>query len=140
MVRAAADAAAEAGGATPPLVMAVTVLTSLGGGDMDAIGQTGPVADQVLRLGLLARDNGVDGLVASPLEVAVLRDALGPDCILVVPGVRPTWAGSDDQVRVMTPAQAVQAGADYLVIGRPITRADNPADAARRITDELANT
>lgn len=139
MLRAAVSAAAEAGGDARPLVMAVTVLTSLSGGDLDAVGQIGPVADQVLRLGRLAQGCGTDGLVASPLEVAALRQELGPDCTLVVPGVRPVWAGTDDQIRVMTPAQAVQAGADYLVVGRPITRADDPGGAARRIADELAD-
>lgn len=140
MVRAAvsaADAAVEAGGRRP-LIVAVTVLTSIGETELAEIGQTGPVAAQVSRLGRLARDSGADGLVASPLEVAALRAELGPECKLVVPGVRPAWAGHDDQRRVMTPADAVRAGADYLVIGRPITRADDPAAAARRIADEIA--
>ena len=103
-----------------------------------AVGQAGPAAEQVLRLGRLAHAAGADGLVASPREVAALRAALGPSCLLVVPGVRPAWAGADDQVRVMTPADAVKAGADYLVIGRPITRAENPRDAAERIAAEIA--
>ncbi len=90
------------------------------------------------RLGRLAFGSGADGLVASPLEVAGLRAALGPDCVLVVPGVRPGWAGADDQKRVMTPGEAVASGADYLVIGRPITRADDPAGAAKRIAEEIA--
>ena len=140
MIRAAADAAgtAQTSDQPRPLVVAVTVLTSLGEDDLSDIGQQGPVARQVERLGRLAVANGADGLVASPLEVAALRGALGPDCVLVVPGVRPSWAASDDQKRVMTPAGAVAAGADYLVIGRPITRADDPASAARRIADEIA--
>jgi len=135
MLRAAVEAKR---GAAEPRILAVTVLTSLSDADLQAVGQKTPVADQVLRLGRLARDAGVDGLVASPHEVAPLRAALGPDCLLVVPGVRPSWAAADDQKRVMTPAEAVGAGADYLVIGRPITRADDPADAARRIADEIA--
>ncbi len=131
-------AAAEARGDTGPKIVAVTVLTSLGDDDLAAVGQAGPAAEQVLRLGAVARDAGADGLVASPREVAALRSALGGDCLLVVPGVRPVWASTDDQVRVMTPAEAVRDGADYLVIGRPITRADSPADAAKRIADEIA--
>ena len=134
MLRAAIEARGEA---ETPRILAVTVLTSLSDADLEAVGQKRPVADQVLRLGRLARAAGIDGLVASPHEVAPLRAALGPGCLLVVPGVRPAWAGADDQKRVMTPAEAVAAGADYLVIGRPITRADDPADAAARIADEI---
>ncbi len=135
MLRAAIEAR---GDAETPCLLAVTVLTSLSDADLDAVGQNTPVADQVLRLGRLARDAGIDGLVASPHEVALLRAGLGPDCLLVVPGVRPAWAGADDQKRIMTPAEAVRAGADYLVIGRPTTRAGDPAETARRIADEIA--
>lgn len=140
MVRAAAEAADKAASAAghKPLVVAVTVLTSLADDDLDQVGQKGPVAEQVDRLGRLAFGSGADGLVASPLEVAGLRAALGPDCVLVVPGVRPGWAGADDQKRIMTPGEAVASGADYLVIGRPITRADDPAGAAKRIAEEIA--
>jgi len=134
MIRAAADARGTSG----PRIVAVTVLTSLGDDDLATVGQTGPAAEQVVRLGCLAHASGADGLVASPREVAALRAALGPDCLLVVPGVRPAWASTDDQVRVMTPADAVKAGADYLVIGRPITRAKNPREAAERIAAEIA--
>lgn len=136
MIRAAMEAR---GDATDLSIVAVTVLTSLGTADMDAIGQARPIADQVLRLGRLAKTSGASGVVASPQEVAMLRDALGPEFMLVVPGVRPAWASADDQKRVMTPADAVRAGADYLVIGRPITQSDDPADAAQRIADEIAD-
>ena len=129
---------AARGAARLPKIAAVTVLTSLSEPDLEAVGQNGPISDQVLRLGRLARAAGADALVASPHEVTMLREALGPDCLLVVPGVRPEWAGTDDQKRMMTPADAVRAGADYLVIGRPITRAADPAEAARRIADEIA--
>ena len=135
MVRAAAEAR---GHARTPLILAVTVLTSLGESDLESVGQQGPVATQVLRLARLARAAGADGIVASPHEVASLRAALGREAILVVPGVRPSWAGADDQKRVMTPAEAVAAGADYLVIGRPITRDRDPAAAAQRIAAEIA--
>lgn len=136
MLRAAAAAAAEA--RKPPMVVGVTVLTSLDDDDLDAVGQSGPVADQVMRLAGLAKSCGLDGVVCSPREIAALRRALGAEFRLIVPGVRPAWAGADDQKRVMTPAEAVAAGADYLVIGRPITRAADPARAARRIADEIA--
>jgi orotidine-5'-phosphate decarboxylase len=131
-------AAAEARGtAATPIILAVTVLTSLAESDLEQVGQTGPIADQVLRLGRLAQANGANGIVASPHEVGALRDTLGSDLKLVVPGVRPSWAGADDQKRIMTPSDAVQAGADFLVIGRPITRADDPAAAAQRIATEI---
>jgi orotidine-5'-phosphate decarboxylase len=134
MIRAAVDARGEA---TEPWIVAVTVLTSLATEDMSAVGQSIPIADQVLRLARLAQANGADGAVASPHEVAMLRAALGPAFKLIVPGVRPSWASTDDQKRVMTPAEAVTAGADYLVIGRPITQSDDPAGAAQRIADEI---
>ena len=135
-----AAAAAAAADAKPkrPRVVGVTVLTSLDDNDLAAVGQQGPAADQVLRLARLAEAAGLDGVVCSPHEVAMLRAALGETFSLVVPGVRPDWAGADDQKRVMTPAEAVAAGADHLVIGRPITRSDDPVGAARRIADEIA--
>ncbi len=136
MLRAATEAAGAA--KPPPLVVGVTVLTSLDDGDLAAVGQSGPVADLVSRLARLARSCGLGGVVCSPREIAALRAELGADFRLIVPGVRPEWAGADDQKRVMTPAEAVAAGADYLVIGRPITRAADPAEAARRIADEIA--
>lgn len=135
MIRAAVDARGEGTGLS---IVAVTVLTSLGAADMQAIGQSQPISEQVMRLGRLAKSSGADGVVASPHEVAMLREALGPEFLLVVPGVRPAWSSADDQKRVMTPADAVRAGADYLVIGRPITQSDDPADAAQRIADEIA--
>ncbi len=131
-------AAVEArGSATTPQIIAVTVLTSLAASDLENVGQAGPIPHQVLRLGRLAQANGADGIVASPREVAALRGALGADTKLVVPGVRPDWAGADDQKRIMTPLDAIQAGADFLVIGRPITRAEDPAAAAQRIAGEI---
>ncbi len=136
MLRAAARAAAEA--TNKPLVVGVTVLTSLDDGDLDAVGQAGPVSQQVLRLARLARACGLGGVVCSAREIAALRAALGGEFKLIVAGVRPAWAGADDQKRVMTPGEAIAAGADYLVIGRPITRADDPAEAARRIAGEIA--
>lgn len=142
MLRAAADAAGDEArrlGVPRPKVLAVTVLTSLEEDDLDAIGQRGPVADQVGRLADLALASGVDGVVCSPAEVAALRGRLGPDAILMVPGIRPAWAAANDQKRIKTPGDAVAAGADHLVIGRPITGAADPAAAARRIADELGH-
>ena len=136
MMWAAADAAGLADDERP-LVVAVTVLTSLWSGDLVATGIDDNIEDQVLRLAALAENCDLDGVVCSPREVAALRRERGPDFKLVVPGIRPTWAATDDQKRVETPANTVAAGADYLVIGRPITESQDPADAARRIADEI---
>jgi len=135
MIRAAVEARGEA---LAPRILAVTVLTSLSADDLVNVGQKTPVDDQVLQLGKLARNSGANGLIASPKEVVTLRATLGPDCLLVVPGIRPIWAPTDDQKRVMTPSDAIKAGADFLVIGRPITQADDPKAAADRISDEIA--
>jgi orotidine-5'-phosphate decarboxylase len=132
----AADAVAHDGKRRVKL-LGVTVLTSLDDGDLAAVGQEGPVGDQVRRLALLARDSGLDGVVCSPQEVAALRELCGSEFLLVVPGIRPSGAASGDQKRVTGPRAAVQAGADYLVVGRPITEAPHPAAAARAILNEL---
>ncbi len=137
MMRAAMDAAAEAG-ADRPKVVAVTTLTSMDDSDLDDVGMKGPVADQVLRLADLAQSTGVDGVVCSAHETRRLRGHCGPDFLLVVPGIRPVWASTDDQKRIMTPGEAIDAGASYLVVGRPITRADDPAEAADRIIEDMA--
>ena len=137
MMRAAAEAAGEAGGRKPKLV-GVTILTSLDDDDLARIGWQAEVSDAVRRLAGEARESGLDGVVCSPHEAARLRRDHGPEFLLVVPGIRPIWVTSGDQKRVMTPAEATQAGADVLVVGRPITGADDPADAARRIAAELA--
>ncbi len=136
--RAAAEEGAAAAGHPRPRLLAVTVLTSLDAAALAATGVAGTLDAQVRRLARLARDAGADGAVCSPHEVAMLRDACGPDFLLVVPGVRPAWAAAQDQKRVMPPAVALAQGADLLVIGRPITGADDPAAAARRIQSELA--
>jgi orotidine-5'-phosphate decarboxylase len=141
MMDAAAEAVREAAedlDVERPLLLAVTVLTSLDEGDLEATGQRGPVEDQVVRLARLAQASGLDGVVCSPREIAALRAACGEGFVLVVPGIRPAWAASGDQKRVTTPAEAVAAGADYLVIGRPITTAPDPLAAAKRIVDEIA--
>jgi len=137
MMRAARKAADKAGAARPKL-LGVTVLTSLDGENLAEVGQDSDVARQTLRLAKLAKDSGLNGAVCSPQEIAPLRTALGPDFILMVPGIRPSWAATNDQKRVMTPKEAMQAGASYLVIGRPITGASDPAAAADRVINELA--
>ena len=134
--KAAADGAAGQG-LPRPLLIAVTVLTSMDEDDLAATGQLGPLAEQVLRLAKLTDDCGLDGVVCSPQEIALLRRQLRRDFKLIVPGIRPAWAASGDQKRVMTPAEALAAGADYLVIGRAITAAADPKGAADRILKEL---
>jgi orotidine-5'-phosphate decarboxylase len=121
----------------PPLLIAVTVLTSLDAADLEAIGCPGQPQQRVLRLARLAREAGVDGVVCSPREAGLVRGSLGADFQLVTPGVRPAGAVADDQKRVTTPAEAVSAGADYLVIGRPISAAPDPLDALTRIEQEI---
>jgi orotidine-5'-phosphate decarboxylase len=122
-----------------PAVLAVTVLTSLDEQELRTVYGEGPdAASFVEHLGRLAVRAGADGLVASPREVARLREALGPDPLLVIPGIRPAGGASEDQSRVATPARAVADGADLLVVGRPITRATDPRDALARILDEIA--
>ncbi len=137
MLKAAAEAVRELG-ADRPKLLGVTVLTSLDQGDLAAIGVPGSVEAQVLRLARLAMDCGIDGIVAAPSEIGALRAALGPKAILVIPGIRPAGSAADDQKRVLTPAEALSAGASWLVIGRPITAAADPAGAARAIAAELA--
>jgi len=136
MLRAAADAAAAAPGR--PLVLAVTVLTSLTDQDLQQTGISGRVLNQVLRLAALARDNGCGGVVASAQEARELRRELGAGFAIVTPGVRPAGADQGDQARIVTPAQAISAGATYLVVGRPITASPDPAAAARGILEEIA--
>jgi orotidine-5'-phosphate decarboxylase len=136
MVAAAAKAASEA--PTRPQILAVTVLTSLDAAALAETGVAGGTTQQVLRLARLALENGADGLVCSAHEIAPLRDAFGPKPILVVPGIRPAGSATNDQARVMTPEQAVTAGADYLVVGRPIFSAPDPAAAAAAIAASIA--
>ena len=130
---AAAREAAETAGVTRPMILAVTILTSLSAGDLAATGVAEAPAAQVLRLARLAVAAGADGLVCSPLEVAMLRRELGPAPALVVPGIRPTGSDAGDQARVTTPEAALAAGADWIVVGRPITAAADPAQAAAAI-------
>ena len=134
--RAAVDATFPA--QARPLLLGVTVLTSMDEAGLHEIGVAGSVEAQVIRLGRLAMEAGADGLVCSPHEITPLRQALGEKPVLVVPGIRPAGSEAGDQKRIMTPAQARAAGADWIVVGRPITRAADPAAAAAAIAAELA--
>lgn len=135
MLRAAADAAASV--SPSPTLLAVTVLTSLDEGDLNKIGVRGSAVDQVLRLAALALSNGCGGVVASAREATALREDLGQDFMIVTPGVRPAGSLREDQVRVVTPAEAIAAGATHIVVGRPITEAVDPAAEARAILSQL---
>jgi len=150
MMRAAAMARNEAQGsksATPKL-LAITILTSMDNAALRTVGITGPSSRRVVQLARLAQKGGMDGVVASPHEVRAIRRACGKDFLIVVPGIRPRVGGgsagsrrdrTDDQARVATPAEAIRAGADYLVIGRPITGAPNPEAAARAILEDISS-
>jgi orotidine-5'-phosphate decarboxylase len=135
MLRAAIEAAQDTNPDT--LVLAVTVLTSLDEADLSMLGIRGGVVDQVLRVAALALSNGCHGVVASALEASALREEFGRDFIIVTPGVRPAGSGADDQARIVTPAEAIDAGASYIVVGRPITEATDPAAEARAILGQL---
>jgi orotidine-5'-phosphate decarboxylase len=130
MMRAAVEASreeAERLGAAPPRILAITVLTSMPS-----------TVDEVLAHAERARAAGVDGVVSSAWEAKAVRELTGPDFLIVTPGIRPSWAARNDQRRVATPEMAVANGADYIVVGRPITKADDPGDAARKIRDLMA--
>lgn len=129
--------AAEDNGVPRPLLLGVTVLTSLAENDLAELGLSGSAEDQVKRLAVLAQESGLDGVVCSPKEIAPLRALCGAGFLLVVPGIRPSSADAGDQKRIMTPAEALAEGADYLVIGRPITAAPDPVVAARKIISEI---
>jgi orotidine-5'-phosphate decarboxylase len=136
MIRAAVDAAREVNPAL--MVLGVTVLTSLDDLDLDKIGMRGHVVDQVLRLAGLALTSGCQGVVASAREAAELRSELGNHFLIVTPGVRPAGKDRGDQSRVVTPTQAIAAGASYIVVGRPITSAPNPGEEARAILEQMS--
>jgi orotidine-5'-phosphate decarboxylase len=141
MMSAAAEAASAPGS---PRLLAVTVLTSMDANELTGVGITASPADQVLRLAKLAQASGIHGMVCSAEEVAALRKETGPNTLLVIPGIRPAGTASqaafgNDQKRIATPAEAIAHGASMLVVGRPITRATDPAEAARAILREIAH-
>jgi len=128
---------AEKLGVERPLLIAVTVLTSMKEEDLKEVGIEKPLEDEVLRLAELAKRAGLDGVVCSAKEVRLIKNNLGEDFITVTPGIRPLWAAKDDQKRVVTPKMAKELGTDFIVVGRPITRAEDPKKAAERILEEL---
>jgi orotidine-5'-phosphate decarboxylase len=134
MMSAAAEAASAPGS---PRLLAVTVLTSMDANELAGVGITASAADQVLRLARLARASGIDGMVCSAEEVAMLRKEIGPEALLVIPGIRPAGSAVGDQKRVAAPGQAIADGASMLVVGRPITRAADPMAAAHAILEEI---
>ncbi len=131
------EAAREALPSSNTKLIAVTVLTSMGEEDLKEIGLSNTPAQQVKKLAKLTNDCGLDGVVCSPQEIALLREDLDKSFELVTPGIRPEWSVTGDQKRIMTPAQAVEAGSNYLVIGRPITQAEHPMQALEKIEKEL---
>lgn len=141
MMKTTADAVkakARTLGVDPPKLLAVTILTSIGDEILkNEIGSTLSTHELVPKLAKLAKDAGLDGVVASARETESIKQTCGPDFLTVTPGIRPTWADCQDQVRTVSPKEAVQCGSDYIVIGRPITQADNRRDAARRIVAEM---
>lgn len=137
--RAMIEAAHRETGGTATRLLAVTVLTSMDAATLRGdIGIEEPPAQTVVRWAKLAIEAGAHGIVCSPQEIAAVRAAAGADALVVTPGIRPAWAATDDQARIMTPAQAAQAGASMIVVGRPILKHPNPAEAVERILEELA--
>ncbi|MBI1318698.1 MAG: orotidine-5'-phosphate decarboxylase [Candidatus Hydrogenedens sp.] len=136
--RAMIAAAREAAEGTNTRILAVTVLTSISEAALRGeVGMPETPEQAVRRLASLAVDSGAHGIVCSPLEITAVREAVGPDALIVTPGIRPAWAAANDQARIMTPADARAAGADYIVVGRPILGHENPAEAVDLIQDEL---
>lgn len=137
MMAAARSALSREYGARRPRIVAVTVLTSLDRAALGRLGWRGSVRENVVRLARLAREAGMDGVVAAPGEIRAIRQACGEKFLIVTPGIRPSGAASGDQARVATPRAALEAGANYLVVGRPILAARNPIRAVRKILDEM---
>ncbi len=142
MLKAAVQSCAEEAdqlGYERPLALGVTVLTSISQADFEQeLGGHDGIQEHVARLAKMGEQAGLDGVVCSPHEIKTVRETCGPGFLIVSPGVRPAWAGHDDQSRIMTPKEAILQGASYLVVGRPITKAENPEDAARLIVTEMA--
>lgn len=132
-----AEKAAAVSGGSVPVTLGITVLTSMDEATLASTGVSRPVADQVLAMAALAKEAGISGVVASPQEAAALREALGPEAYIVTPGVRPAGSAKGDQSRIATPAAAFQAGASHIVVGRPITQAEDPVAAFEAIAREL---
>lgn len=136
MMETAAEALARQ--SSPPMLIAVTVLTSMSAEDLSGIGIQKSPADFAIQLAGLARDSGLDGVVCSAQEASTMKQELGQNFVLVTPGIRPAGSATDDQRRIMTPVDAITAGSDYLVIGRPITQSDDPVGVLRTINSEIS--
>jgi len=139
MMMAARDALNKISPESRPLLIGVTVLTSMSQEELNALGVSGSLEGQVIRLAGLAKDSGLDGVVCSALEAQRIKQVCGPEFVTVTPGIRPAGSSANDQTRIMTPEQAIRSGADYLVVGRPITAASDPMDATKRILAEIAS-
>jgi len=139
MMIAARDALNKISPESRPLLIGVTVLTSMSQEELNALGVSGSLEEQVIRLAGLAKDSGLDGVVCSALEAQRIKQVCGPEFVTVTPGIRPAGSSANDQTRIMTPEQAIRSGADYLVVGRPITAASDPMDATKRILAEIAS-
>lgn len=140
MMKKAAEAVAKESRALKiekPKIIAVTVLTSMDENNLKKIGVDDNMETQVLRLAKLARESGMDGVVASPSETGLIRKSIGKDFLIVTPGVRPSWAAVNDQKRIATPKEAIENGADFIVVGRPITEAADPVSAAKKVLEEI---
>ncbi|MFH1411372.1 MAG: orotidine-5'-phosphate decarboxylase [Candidatus Omnitrophota bacterium] len=124
-------------GGIRPILLGVTMLTSMDQTEMNSMGFEGDLEDKVIEMAVMAKEAGLDGVVASALEARKIKEAAGEDFIVVTPGIRPEWADKGDQSRILTPKQAIKEKADYIVVGRPILEADDPAEAARRIIEEI---
>jgi orotidine-5'-phosphate decarboxylase len=143
MMRKAAEAVSAESEKTKmarPLLLGVTILTSLKSDDLQAIGMAPDTSGQVLRLAGLAKKSGLDGIVCSAQEIEIVRREMGTRFVIVTPGIRPAWATAHDQKRIMTPSQAIQKGSDYLVVGRPVTQAASPREAFLKILEEIEKT
>ena len=121
-----------------PIILAVTLLTSMDEGTLKEVGLKGPILEAVGRLALLAKEAGVDGVVASPQEIGIIREKCGKDFLIVTPGIRAPGDKKDDQKRTLSPKEAITAGADYLVIGRPIREAPDPIEVVQRIIEDIS--
>jgi len=133
----AAETEAQNTGLPRPLLLGVTILTSLKESQLAEIGMEANTEAQVLRLARLAKEAGMDGVVCSPWEIELIKEECGKSFLVVSPGIRPSWAAAQDQKRIMTPSQALRKGADFIVIGRPVTQAPSPPEALASIIDEL---
>ena len=126
-------------GVIPPKILGVTILTSMNQQAIEEVGYNDKLANQVKKMAVLAKESGLDGVVCSAHEIRIIKDACGDDFITMVPGIRPASSNSNDQKRTMTPEEAIKEGAHHLVIGRPITKADNPVQAVRNINQSIKN-